>query len=118
MKVSRLSTIALGGSLLLAVSVFAGNTIKKSLHVYENATVEGTQLAPGDYKVEWSGSGPEVKLSILKGNETVVTVPAHVATEAAPNSQGGYALKPGKDGSQSISEIFFSGEKFELKLDQ
>ena len=55
MKVSRLSTIALGGSLLLAAGAMAGNgnTNKKSIHLYENATIEGTPLAPGDYKVEW-----------------------------------------------------------------
>jgi len=116
MKVSRLSTMVLGGSLLLAVSAMAGNTIKKSIHLYENATIEGTQLTPGDYKVEWTGSGPDVQLTILKGKETVATVNAHVEPETLPNSQGGYALKPGKDGSQNIAEIFFAGEKFELKI--
>ena len=116
MKVSRLSTMALGGSLLLAVSAMAGNTIKKSIHLYENATIEGTQLKPGDYSVEWTGSGPDVQLTILKGKETVATVPAHVEPETLPNSQGGYALKPGKDGSQNIAEIFFAGERFQLRI--
>ncbi len=118
MKVSRLSAITFAGSLLLSVSAVAGNTIKKSLHVFENVTVEGTQLAPGDYKVEWSGPGPDVKLTILKGKETVATVAAHIESESASNTQGGYALKPGKDGGQSIAEIFFAGEKFDLKIDQ
>lgn len=116
MKVSRLSSIALGGSLLLAASAMAGNTIKKSMHLYESATIEGTQLTPGDYKVEWTGSGPDVQLTILKGKETVATVPAHVESETLPNSQAGYALKPGKDGGQNIAEIFFAGEKFQLKI--
>ena len=120
MKVSRLSTIALGGSLLLAASAMAGNgnTIKKSIHLYENATIEGTPLAPGDYKVEWSGTGPDVQLTILKGKQTVATVPAHVEAETTANTQDGYALKPGKDGSQSIAEVFFVGQKFDLRIDQ
>jgi hypothetical protein len=118
MKVSRLSTIALGGSLLLAASAMAGNgnTTKKSIHLYENATIEGTPLTPGDYKVEWSGPGPDVQLTILKGKQTVATVPAHVEAEAVPNSQAGYGLKPGKDGNQTIAEIFFAGERFQLKI--
>jgi len=120
MKVSRLSTIALGGSLLLAAGAMAGNgnTNKKSIHLYENATIEGTPLAPGDYKVEWSGSGPDVQLTILKGKQTVATVPAHVESATIPNSQDGYALKPGKDGSQAIAEVFFVGQKFELRIDK
>jgi len=118
MKVSRLSVTVLGGSLLLAVSAVAGNTIKKSFHVSENITVGGAQLTPGDYKVEWSGPGPDVKVSILKGKQTVATVPAHIESENVANTQAGYALVPGKDGGQTVSEMFFSGDKYDLKIDQ
>jgi hypothetical protein len=118
MKMSRVSSLLLGSSLLFAVSVFAGNTIKKSLHLNESVTIEGTKLMPGDYKVEWSGSGPDVKLNILKGKETVATVPARIVPEGASNTQDGYALHSGADGSQSVSEIFFSGEKYDLEIGQ
>jgi hypothetical protein len=118
MKVSRLSVAVLGGSLLLAASAVAGNTIKKSFHVYENITVAGTQLTPGDYKVEWSGPGPDVKVSILKGKQTLTTVPARIESENTANTQAGYALMPGKDGSQAVAQIFFAGDKYDLKIDQ
>jgi hypothetical protein len=118
MKVSRLSSLLLGSSLLFAVAAFAGNINKKSLHLYENATIEGTQLLPGDYKCEWSGSGPEVKVTILKGRDTVATVSAQMVSQAVSNEQDGYVLAPAKDGGRSIAEIFFTGEKYELKFDQ
>ena len=118
MKVSRLSVTVLGGSLLLAVSAVAGNTVKKSFHVDESVTVAGTQLTPGDYKLEWSGPGPDVKVSILKGKRTVATVPAHIESQNAANLQGGYSLTPGKDGGQTVAEIFFAGDKYDLKIDQ
>jgi hypothetical protein len=118
MKVSRVSSLLLGSSLLFAVSAFAGNTIKKSLHLYESVTIEGTQLKPGDYKVEWSGSGPDVKVNILKGKETVATAPARIVPEGASNSQDGYTLKPGADGSKSLTEVFFTGEKYDLEIGQ
>jgi hypothetical protein len=118
MKVSRVSSLLLGSSLLFAASVFAGNTIKKSLHLHESVTVEGTKLMPGDYKVEWSGSGPDVKLNILKGKETVATVPARIVPESASNSQDGYAVTAGADGGQSLSEVFFTGEKYDLEIGQ
>ncbi len=118
MKVSRVSSLLLGSSLLFAVSAFAGNTIKKSLHFSESVSVEGTKLAPGDYKVEWSGSGPDVKLNILKGKETVASVPARIVPESTSNNQDGYALTPGADGRQSLTVVFFTGEKYDLKIGQ
>jgi len=118
MKVSGIATLLLGSSLLVSVSAFAANTIKKSLHLYENVTVEGKQLTPGDYKVEWSGSGPEVKVDILKGRKTVATVPARIVSQGAANEQDGYELNSGKNGSQTLSHVFFSGEKFDLKIGQ
>jgi hypothetical protein len=118
MKVSRLSALLFGSSLLFSVGVFAGTTNKKSLHLNEKVTIEGKQLAPGDYKVEWTGTGPDVTVNILKGKETVASVSAHVVPENAPNSQDGYLLKPAADGSQSLAQVFFSGERYDLNLDQ
>jgi hypothetical protein len=118
MKGSRLSTIAIlfAGSLLLSTTTLAGNINKKTLHLYEKAKVLGTLLNPGDYKVEWSGSGPNIQLNILQGRDTVATVPARVVTENTSNPQDGYILQPSKSGGQSIEEIFFSGTKYDLKI--
>jgi hypothetical protein len=118
MKVSRFSALLLGSSLLFSFSAFAGTTNKKSLHLNENVTIEGKQLTPGDYKVEWSGTGPDVTVNILKGKETIASVPAHVVPENAPNSQDGYLLKQAADGSQSLAQVFFSGQRYDLNIDQ
>jgi len=116
MNVSKLAIALVGASLLLPVAAFASNTNKKSLHLYDNVTVGGHKLAPGDYKVEWSGTGPEVKIDILKGGETVATASARIIAQSESNSQDGYALKPGKDGAQTLSQVFFSGEKYDLNI--
>jgi hypothetical protein len=116
MNVSRISALLLGSSLLLSASLLAGNSNKKSLHLYESVTVEGKQLAPGDYKFEWSGTGPDVQVNILKGKETVATVSAHIVPVNTPFKQDGYAASAGKDGSPSVTQVFFSGEKFDLEL--
>ena len=57
----------LGLALLLATSAFAAN--KGSLSVQEPVTINGTQLKPGDYKVQWDGNGPSVELSITQGKK-------------------------------------------------
>jgi hypothetical protein len=114
MKMLKLSSMLLGSAFLLSASAFAANTIKKSLHLYENVTVAGKQLVPGDYKVEWSGSGPDVEVNIMQGRDTVATAPARIVSRASVNEQDGYALDPGKSGNQSLAQVFFTGERFDL----
>ena len=115
MKASRLSALAFGVSLLLPVGAFAGSMNKKSLHLFETVTVEGKTLSPGDYRVEWNGSGPNVQLDILQGKDTLAMVPAKVVTSTDKSEQDGYRLK--KDhGNQELVAIFFSGKDYSLQI--
>lgn len=118
MKASRLSSILFGVTVLCAVPTFAGDTVKKSLEIHETVSVQGTELRPGTYKFEWSGTGPDLQVSILHNREKVASVSAHVVQESASNDQTGYAIKAGPNGEKNLSEIFFSGEKYDLRLDQ
>jgi hypothetical protein len=118
MKVTKFFTLLVGSSLLLSASAFAGNSNKKSLHIYENVTVEGKQLPAGDYRVEWTGTGSDVTVNILKGKETVASVPARIVPVNVPYKQDGYTATAAKDGSQSLTQFFFSGEKFDLEIGQ
>jgi len=116
MKGSRNLVILAGASLLLAASAFAAGTGKGTLHLYESMDVQGKQLPPGDYKVEWNGEGPNVELSITEGKKTVASVPAQVVTVAEKNTSDGYASKKLDDGKSALTEIFFHGKDFELRL--
>jgi hypothetical protein len=116
MKVTKLFTLLVGSSLLLSASTFAGNGNKKSLHLYESVTLDGKQLPAGDYRFEWTGTGPEVQLNVLKGKETVATVSAHIVPVSTPFRQDGYTASVGKDGTASVSQFFFSGDKFDLEI--
>jgi hypothetical protein len=118
MKVTKFFTLLAGSSLLLSASAFAGNSNKKSLHIYENVTVEGKQLPAGDYRVEWTGTGSDVTVNILKGKDTVASVPARIVPVNVPYKQDGYTATAAKDGSQSLTQFFFSGEKFDLEIGQ
>ncbi len=81
-KVSK--SLVLGLALLMASSAFASS--KANLELINAVTVNGTTLKPGDYKVQWEGSGPNVELSILKGKDVVAKVPAHVVELQTPSS--------------------------------
>jgi hypothetical protein len=116
MKGSRNLVTLAGASLLLAASAFAAGTGKGTLHLYESVEVQGKQLPPGDYKVEWNGEGPKVELSITSGKQTVASVPAQVVTVSEKNRTDGYASKKSDDGNNALTEIFFGGKNYELRV--
>jgi hypothetical protein len=112
MKTSK--SLFLGLALLLATSAFAAN--KGSLTVQEPMTVNGTQLKPGDYKVQWDGNGPSVELSITQGKKVIAKVPAHVVTLDAPSQSDAAVVKNNGDGTKSLSEVRLGGKKFSLAV--
>jgi hypothetical protein len=118
MKVTKLFTLLVGSSLLFSAATFAGNGNKKSLILATPVTIDGKEIPAGEYRFEWSGTGPDVKVNILKGKETIATVPAHVVSMAVTNKQNGYSSAPSKDGSPALTQIFFSGDKYNLELGQ
>jgi hypothetical protein len=112
MKLSK--SVFLGLALLLATSAFAAN--KGSLQVQEPLNVNGTRLAPGDYKVQWDGTGPSVELSIMQGKKVVTKVPAHVIDLSSASPSDAAVVKNNGDGTKSLSEVRLSGKKFALAV--
>jgi hypothetical protein len=114
MKLSKLAAgLALGASLLLASSAFASN--KGDLQLFQKVTLDGKALSPGQYKVEWNGSGNDVHLKVLKDGDVVATA---MATMKSGNSQDndGYVTTKEKNGSEALTSIFFGGKDWSLQL--
>jgi hypothetical protein len=63
-------------AMLSSLSVFARNKNQQSVDIPDTVQVGGTQLKPGNYKMEWQGTGPDVQVTFLRDGKTVVTVPA------------------------------------------
>lgn len=116
MKGSRNLVTLLGASLLLASSAFAASTGKGTLHLYESVEVQGKQLPAGEYKVEWNGEGDKVELNINRGKKTVASVPAQVVSVSEKNSSDGYAANKSDDGKNALTEIFFGGKNYQIRL--
>jgi hypothetical protein len=103
-------SLFLGLALLLATSAFAAN--KGSLQIQEPTSVNGTKLAPGDYKLQWDGNGPSVELSIMQGRKVIAKVPAHVVDLNRPAQNDAAVVKNSEDGTKTLSEVRLSGKKF------
>jgi len=115
MKLSTVpKSLFLGLALLLAASAFAAN--KGTLQIQESISVSGTQLRPGEYKVQWDGAGPNVELSILQGKTVVAKVPAHMVDLSEPSGSDAAVVTQNNDGSRSLSEVRLSGKKFAIAV--
>ena len=114
-KISKSMLSAL--ALLLATSAVAANKQNKgSIELDQPATIGGHQLAPGEYKLTWDGTGPNVDLMIKSYGKLVATVPAHLIELSRPEPSNGYEVHTNNDGSQILTSIEFGGKKYELSF--
>ena len=106
--------IVLGCALLLASSAFAAS--KADMTLLNPATVNGTQLKAGDYKLQWDGTGPNVELTILQGKKVLAKVPAKLVDLQAPAQNNAAVLKKGDNGTSTLAGARFAGKKYALEL--
>lgn len=65
-------------ALVFLTPVLASAKAKDSgnLDLNQPVSVAGAQLAPGQYKLTWEGTGQDVTVSFVKGKKTIATAPA------------------------------------------
>jgi len=115
MKFATVSkTLTMGVALFLATSAFAAT--KANLSLPHATNVNGTTLSPGDYKLEWDGTGPDVEVSILQGKKVIAKVPAKLVDVSTPYQNDAAVVKQNGDGSASLAEARFQGKKFKLDI--
>jgi hypothetical protein len=115
MKFATVSkSVMLGLALLLASTAFAAT--KGNLQISHPVTVNGTQLKPGDYKVEWDGSGSNVEVSILQGKNVIAKAPAHLVDLSSASASNAAVTRTNSDGSSSLAGARFGGKKVALEF--
>lgn len=115
MKFATVSkSLVMGLALLLASSAFAAT--KADLHLNSSASINGTNLKAGDYKLVWDGSGPAVEVSIMQGKNVVAKAPAKVVDLSTPAPNNAAVLVKNGDGSTTLSGARFEGKKFAIEL--
>ena len=118
MKMSKISILLFGSALVFSSAALAGqNNNRGKLALTDTVVVDGKQIEPGDYKVEWDGSGPAVQVKILQGKETVATLSAHVTEQPNRNPQDAYSTAAEPDGSRELTAIYPSGKRLSLEFD-
>ncbi len=100
-----------------SLSALAQSSRTGNFTVSETVMFDGQQLPAGRYQVIWSGTGDATSVTVKRGHKVVATAPAHVIAVTPPKDNRVMENK-GTDGTRSISEIQFFGEKYALRFDQ
>jgi hypothetical protein len=115
MKFATISkSLVMGAALLLASSAFA--VTKGNLELNNAATISGTKLNPGDYKLEWDGTGPDVQVSVMKGRNVVAKVQGKLVDLPSPSAGDSVVFTTGENGANNVAGVRFNGKKYALDL--
>jgi len=99
--------LVVAGLVCFTLSAAAAN--KNSLRLFQAVNVNGTQVAAGDYKVEWDESGA---VKLLDGKKVVAQAQGKVVAGDSGARRTTYATSDGK-----LTEIQFERSKNKILLE-
>ena len=101
--------------LVAPMALLAAPKNSASVTFGETVTVNGTQIPPGNYQVEWQGTGTTVEASILQGKQVVASAPATLVN-GKTNIHGAVETTEGPNSSKILQAIDWSNQS--LRFDQ
>lgn len=115
MRSAKYLFLLAGIAMLLPLGAFAKDANEGKFTISEPVQVGSTQLKPGDYKVQWDGSGDAVNVKIMQGKKTVATTSAKLVNRDQEAPYNAVILKDAT-GGKAINEIDFGKRKEALVL--
>jgi hypothetical protein len=102
-------------ALALSVGAFAKDNNAGSFTVTDKVQVGSTQLAPGDYKAEWTGPANDVKVVIMKHGKEVATTDGQIKSLHQPAPYSAVITKQAGT-TLTLHEIEFNNRSEALQL--
>ncbi len=109
-----LSTLAL----LFPLGALARDKNEHSVNIPDSVQVGNTHLKPGNYKVEWQGTGPAVQVNFLQYGKTVATAPGTLKTNDKQAFQDDIVTQARSAKTPALREIDFGHQKEALVFGQ
>ena len=100
--------------MLFATTALAAE--KGSMKLFAPTQVNGIQLSPGDYALQWEGTGNNVQVQILQGKRVVATTAAALVQLKAPAPQNMTSTKPAENNAKALTEVVFRGKSYALAI--
>ncbi len=101
---------------LFALSAFAADRDRGSMNLPDPAVVGSAHLKPGDYKVEWNGTGKHVTVNFMQHGKTLATTSAELVNHSKPSPYNDVVLNPATGKNKRIDEIDFNNRTEALVL--
>jgi hypothetical protein len=113
-------SLALAAALLAATTAIAApeNSGKGSVYLDSTTTVNGTQLAPGNYNLKWTTTSSGTELQLIGSKNAVTTVPAHVVNLDRKSAQSTVDTTRTPGGATVLNAIHLSGKSFAFTIDE
>jgi len=118
MKQVRYAALLSMLAVLCSVSALARDKNQHSVEIPNAVQVGGNQLEPGNYKVEWQGTGPEIQVNFVRDGKTVATVPGTLKTNNPQVTQDEIVTNTTSASTQALTEIDFGRNKESLIFEQ
>ena len=99
-------------------SAYAARDNARSVEIFDVVQIGTTELKPGNYKVEWQGTGPVVEVSFRRNGKTVATVPGTLKTNDDQVTQDAIETEATGSGTSTLKEIDFGHLKEALVFGQ
>ena len=103
-------------ALVLSVAAFAKDDHSGNFTLSETVRVGSTELGPGQYKAQWTGTANDVKIEILKYGKTVATTQGTIKNLGQPSPYDAVTTKTLQDNSKAVDEIDFNRKSGALIL--
>lgn len=105
-------------ALLSTVSALARDKNQHSIEISDSVQVGGTELKPGNYKLEWQGTGPQVQVNFVHDGKTIATAPGTLKTNDPRVTQNDIVTETTSANTKTLTEIDFSRNKESLVFEQ
>ena len=102
-------------AVLSPLGAFARDKNQRSVDIPNAMLVEGVQLAPGHYKLQIQGTGPDVQVTFLQNGKTVGTVLGKLTTNDNEITQDSIVMD---SANKTLDEIHFRRDKESLVFQQ
>jgi hypothetical protein len=89
-----------------------------SVESFDVLQIGNTKLKPGNYKVEWQGTGPAVQVSFEQNGKNVITVPGTLKTNDDRVTQDAIVTEATGARTPTLKEIDLGHQKEALVFDQ
>lgn len=99
-------------ALAMSVNAFAKGTHKEAnsgnFTVQEHVQIGSTDIAPGQYKAEWSGPANNLQVEILQHGKTVATTEGSIKNLPQPSPYTAVVTKTESNHTKQVQEIDFN----------